>query len=304
MKLPLILVSLVFLMHQQAFSQTNNFAPIGATWYYSDIYDIDYDDTLYITGYNKVESIADTNIGGINSRELKFSFVNPTGGLESEIKYYVYENNEKVYFLIGDKFKLVYDFSGADWFAHDVYYNSGDSTLIEVDSVTMDLYDGVLLKTIHTHINFDYNLLFVSNKIVETMGPLCYMFLYNGADDSFPPSGLRCYADDAIDVQISETMPCDSLTPEITAIHQIKNELGINVYPNPSNGIVFVDCSNINSKDNNILIIDITGKQIYSSQLTAQVVNKIDISSLPNGIYIAQIKNGDGDVDSFKIVKE
>lgn len=87
MKLALILVSLVFLMHQQAFSQTNNFAPIGATWYYSDIYDIDYDDTLDITGCNKVESIADTNIGGINCRELKFSFVNPTGGLEGELMF-------------------------------------------------------------------------------------------------------------------------------------------------------------------------------------------------------------------------
>ncbi|MBK8345732.1 MAG: T9SS type A sorting domain-containing protein [Bacteroidetes bacterium] len=30
----------------------------------------------------------------------------------------------------------------------------------------------------------------------------------------------------------------------------------------------------------------------------------MDISSLPNGIYIAQIKNGDGSLDSFKIVKE
>lgn len=304
MKLPLILVSLFILIHQQAFSQTNNFAPIGATWYYSDIYDIDYDDTLDITGYNKVESIADTTIGGINCRELKFSFVNPTGGLESELMHYVYENNEKVYFLIGDKFKLVYDFSGADWFAHDVYYNFGDSTLIEVDSVTMELYDGVLLKTIHTHINFDYDFFYVTNKIVETIGPLGYMFLYHGTDDSFPPSGLRCYTDDAHDIQISESLPCDSLTPEITAINQIKNELGINVYPNPSNGAIYVDCSNINSNDNNIIIIDITGKQIYSSQLTAQVINKIEISSIPNGLYIAQIKNENGAVDSFKIVKE
>ncbi|MFZ1633388.1 MAG: T9SS type A sorting domain-containing protein, partial [Chitinophagales bacterium] len=76
------------------------------------------------------------------------------------------------------------------------------------------------------------------------------------------------------------------------------------VYPNPSNGTIYVDCSNINSNDNNIFILDITGKQIYSSQLTAQVINKIDISSIPNGLYIAQIANGNGGVDLIKIVKE
>lgn len=53
-----------------------------------------------------------------------------------------------------------------------------------------------------------------------------------------------------------------------------------------------------------MIIIDITGKQIYSTNLTAQVVNKIDISSLSNGLYIMQIKNDNGDVGSFKIVKE
>lgn len=82
-----IFLSLLLFTLKQGFTQTNNFAPLGATWYYSDIYNIDYDYTMYVTGYNKVESIADTNIDGINCRELKFSFVNPTGGLESALMF-------------------------------------------------------------------------------------------------------------------------------------------------------------------------------------------------------------------------
>lgn len=42
-----LIIAIFFI--DRCFSQTNNFAPIGATWYYSDIYDIDYDDTLDIT---------------------------------------------------------------------------------------------------------------------------------------------------------------------------------------------------------------------------------------------------------------
>ncbi len=96
------------------FSQTNNFAPIGATWWYSDIYGIDYDDTLYITGYNKVESMSDATIDGIQCRELEFSFYDASGNLDGEILRYVYENNEKVYFYDEDTFLLVYDFTGED----------------------------------------------------------------------------------------------------------------------------------------------------------------------------------------------
>lgn len=300
---------MLFLLNQLGIAQSNNFAPIGATWYYSDIYDIDYDDTIYITGYNMVESVADTIIEGIACRKLKFTYIDAEGNLNPYTNYhYLYEDSDKVFCLIEDNFKLIYDFSGDNWYAHDILYETGDSVLMEVDSVTMELYDGVLLKTIHTRTNFDGNFYYISNKIVEKMGPLCYLFLYSGTDDSHPPSGLRCYNEDAISIQISAAISCDSLTPEITSIGQVENEFGIQVYPNPTSSELYVQVSNLaNNIQFSVLIFDLTGKllrEINVDSDNSNGINKMDINSLPNGLFIAQIKSNGEIVNSFKIIKE
>jgi|GEM_PF-3303167 len=82
------------------------------------------------------------------------------------------------------------------------------------------------------------------------------------------------------------------------------NESKIQVYPNPNTGEIFVDCTNFNSQDCIIFIYDLTGTLLFSYVLDSNVINKIDINSIPNGLFIAQIKSLGKEVDSFKIVKE
>lgn len=68
----------------------------------------------------------------------------------------------------------------------------------------------------------------------------------------------------------------------------------INVYPNPTDGIIFIDGENIRY----IEISDIAGKIIYMGNNS-----KIDINNFPNGIYLLEIHTQDSNY-KIKLVKE
>jgi len=278
-------VFVTFTYSTYCLAQTNNFAPLGATWYYDDIYDINTDDTIYITGYNQVESISDTLITDKICRKLKFSYVDSEGVLDPENHYYfMYENNEKVYFYLVDRFLLLYDFSGDDWYAQDIYYEFGDSSFISVDSVTFELYDGVLLKTIHTHHDVGSNLFFLSNKIIEKIGPLCYLFLYHGGDDSYRPSNLRCYKDSELDIHINPDFASDSLIPEITDL-QTTLPFNIKIYSYSNT----VQLENI-FEPIEVSLINMLGEKVVNPFIVTTDMS-FNCSNLISGTYIIILKN-------------
>jgi acyl-CoA thioesterase I len=70
----------------------------------------------------------------------------------------------------------------------------------------------------------------------------------------------------------------------------------INIYPNPSNGFIYVP-SNNPEPDTNYIIEDMTGKTVLFGQLI-DTMGEINISSLSSGIYLFHIKN-----KCFKIIK-
>ncbi len=70
------------------------------------------------------------------------------------------------------------------------------------------------------------------------------------------------------------------------------------IYPNPANNTLYV-----NTKENsNYQIVNLLGQSIQSGQLT-NTLSKIDISSLPAGVYFINITNGQA-VQKVKFVKE
>ena len=81
----------------------------------------------------------------------------------------------------------------------------------------------------------------------------------------------------------------------VTGINSIHSEALI-VYPNPASGIVTIAGT---SAKGNLVIYDVTGKQISSYRLNG-TVQTIDVSGLANGIYIASVEEN-GAVKSIRL---
>lgn len=85
-----------------------------------------------------------------------------------------------------------------------------------------------------------------------------------------------------------------------TGIHTNTTLDGINVYPNPNNGTLFVELKN--QSNANIEIHNSLGEVVYKNNLSANT-NALDISELKPGVYFCEIKTENGR-SNYKIVKE
>lgn len=73
------------------------------------------------------------------------------------------------------------------------------------------------------------------------------------------------------------------------------------VYPNPTSGVVNIECEKVNGKQ--IRVYDVYGKVIVS-QNAENELSTIDLSHCANGVYIVRIFNGNETVVTTKIVKQ
>ena len=94
-------------------------------------------------------------------------------------------------------------------------------------------------------------------------------------------------------------------TKSAVAEIQKSNEMKINVYPNPTKGMLRVDITDVEiSKDARIYLYNIQGAMIR--QLTGiSTTNELDISEQPAGVYLMRVILPDrNNVSTYKIIKE
>lgn len=79
------------------------------------------------------------------------------------------------------------------------------------------------------------------------------------------------------------------------------NELSANIsiYPNPTQGMVFVSAQNIQS----VIVYDISGKHIELPEIVASNGTALDFSGVASGMYILEITSLDGEVLRTQVVK-
>jgi len=80
----------------------------------------------------------------------------------------------------------------------------------------------------------------------------------------------------------------------------VKNKLQVSVYPNPANENIFVSL-NSNVKSAQVTISNLSGKVLISTEITAD--NKVDVSSLPMGMYLLTIATNNGS-ETVKFIKQ
>lgn len=88
----------------------------------------------------------------------------------------------------------------------------------------------------------------------------------------------------------------------ITSSSSDQNETGyyINIYPNPSNGIINISYSE-DFTQGDISVVDIHGQVVYSKKLSTDKLQTINLSNLINGVYIVTVIF-DGEITTEKII--
>jgi hypothetical protein len=302
-----IVTILVLLTTLSGFSQ--NFAPPGATWHYNF-------SSVWLFGFTKITQIGDTIIQGIQAQKLEMrgsytfwedgtTFIEQFAGYE-----YTYADQDHVYQLIGNEFKVLYDFTVQ---TNDtiLIYNDGISISPDCDSVGRaivtdtgtEIINGLELRW-YEIVSLETSPFFLNGKIIERIGNITgYLFRQPSECLSINESvdgPFRCYEDDDFPEYKNPLFdePCDF----ITGINELtKANLGLRVFPNPASGVVNVSVSE-NVKVEKVRVYEDSGRVVLekywnqSPQPPSPMGSSIslDVSNLSPGMYLLEVETKDG----------
>lgn len=87
-----------------------------------------------------------------------------------------------------------------------------------------------------------------------------------------------------------------------------EGEYGVSVYPNPADKLVSIEINATNSTDNyTVTVIDVMGRvvanEVILNSASSSMIQNMDISSLPSGLYLVTVKNNDN-IEVTRFVKK
>ena len=207
---------------------------------------------------------------------------------------YVYERDGKLYWwnkILGE-FTVLYDYEAEEGDEWEIKVGT-ESLVMHVDAVQMITYKNQVWRVLSVS---DPEDLF-SGNIVCGIGHLTSFFperlMDNG--DGIRVEGIRCYWSDSKLVFKYGDEDCDAIYDELHGIEEGGPSTGsgtagtFTVYPNPTNGVLFVETRRATSLQNQTYrITNLMGQTIMTGQITAEN-QQIDVSTLPEGMYFITI---------------
>lgn len=281
-----------------------NFAPVGAEWYYSE------DEVFAPPGYESflhVVVLKDTLIQGKSCSKLDCDWLcwNP-GGIQ-----YVYSNEDSVFIFdpAFDDFKLIYAFralAGDSIIIPVLDLDDGviDTVVLTIDSTSFITINNIQLAhqfvTYFVHDSFPgYNgTFYYHSEIFETIGDKEFIFNFPVqasliCDANFS-RGLRCYDDNYIghyETGIAPTCTYTSVSVKEPYVDSLV------LYPNPTSDYLRIKNLPINS--DKIELLDNLGQIIRSYYPNSE----LNLEGVPNGLYFLRITLKNEDYYIQKVIK-
>ncbi|MCB9020648.1 MAG: T9SS type A sorting domain-containing protein [Chitinophagales bacterium] len=228
-----ILLFTLLLSSLSIYSQTNEFAPVGARWWYEFTGGLPFEPP---SGYYSIECVKDTVFNDTACKYLKSYSVIDGATIENE-NFFLYQNEDTIFYLIdtllGQKidttFQVLYIFNaeiGASWPVGYGDYTGvsmaipcmdDEANYLVVDAYTMENINGVELKRISYFTDFSESdsywvmegnayEIFGSTKYLLPLPLLCFT-------EDYYPNQLRCYEDKNIGlVKLTEEDNCEVIT--------------------------------------------------------------------------------------------
>jgi len=256
------------------------------------------------------------SISALNGPDIEYfpagSFSICGFGSQAECTYHHIDENGFLYYGWSDadyfipySDPLVYvplPFEYGQTFTDEYYYENEVGSLIIEGNVdmTVDGYGTLLLPSdtfalayrVHGNIN---ETVVVSGEIEQSYGREASLFFVPGYPGPIVLSsaGELLIQDIGQPIEITITTYLESFNiPLSTDQEQATNFL--NLYPNPTNGILNISLEN-HHENFSVIISDLQGRVVYSGipESRANNLKELDLSALKNGVYILKIGYGD-----------
>jgi len=279
------------------------FAPIGAEWYYSELFAFSGN-----KNYIKFTAEKDTFIFGETCRKIikrhKLE-CNDRPRIE-----YLFSRNDTVFFLdtVFHEFQILYDFNATatdSWIIKlKAREQDIDTLTITVDSVSITQINAQDLKALYVTYNKNKTETY-SSTIIEKIGDIKYLFNWNPWDnaacDGNFTNGVRCYQD--ADIGLYSTGIADSCdyTYIWTGIDNVEFKTQIELYPNPAYDFVEIKVSDLSEFQ--IKLFDLNGRLLKSDK-TFDSSYKLDLSEIAKGFYMILLQNKNQIIGYRKMIKE
>lgn len=288
-------IIILFCFYNHLYCQ--GFAPIGATWYYSEGFVFSGD-----IGYSKIESIGDTIINSKSCKILKKSKIEGCSN-RSYIELFHENDSGEVFFYDNDLgiFQKLYDFNsgvGESWNIKLAFYDGTELKIVDsikyyVDSISYININGYNLKIFHTKVetyrNY-YEVYHSKSKIIENIGDVDYMFPWSlwFCDDNII-SGLRCYEDNIIGFYSTGIVDSCNYTYHWTGLRkETLDKSDLLIYPNPAKDLININVKGIS--EFHFEIFDQSGRIIQSGVSFDSTIQR-NISVIKAGFYFVRIYN-------------
>lgn len=302
MKLHLFVASFLLLCQINK-SLSQDFAPVGAKWYYTEKYYMSGD-----IGYLYAESVKDTIVNGKECRKIINGIINCA--FESGINY-VYQEDSIAYFFNKktDSFQILHNFKakkGDTW--ETVFYvmDELDTLKATVDSAyTVNINGYELIRQIIKYSRRDENPLdnwYYFAEVTERIGDSYFLFnLYSTSFvcDGNWSEGLRCYEDPEFGFYSTGIAESCTFTYEYVGINNHHSDNEVNIYPNPTPNWIDIEC---NTKGKSIVfLLDLYGKCLRKFEVYGNA--RLDMTGYSKGFYILKISDTDKNLITRKVIK-
>ncbi|MFA9392377.1 MAG: T9SS type A sorting domain-containing protein [Prolixibacteraceae bacterium] len=296
----------LFLFHFESVAQ--EFAPVGASWYYSEW---QFDGMPILENFLHIECEKDTLYEGQLCKKLvKNRRIWCNDRPETE---YIFTRNDTVFFFDPNysEFQVLYDFNaerGDGWDIKLVNYanEDPDTVHIVVDSTDIFVVNELSLKRLFVTYTINYAQgkfePKYSSTIVEYIGDTDYLFNYLPFSamtcDANGSGGLRCYSDSLIgEYSTHIANSCDEIVLW-SSNEEYRDDLGLRISVLPSGNSLMLNQAG--SVANQFKIFSINGKLLNWGVV---IDRTIDIHQLSNGIFVLQLIKEDGKFISTRFMK-
>lgn len=291
---------------QLSISQSYEWAPIGAKWWYAQ-----WSFSGYDRSFASIRSVKDTVLQGQNCRVLELYFANSDSDPGTKVlSTYTYKQNGVVRYTTSpdEPLRTLYHFNAQVGDTVVVYpweQFDTDSLYYAIDSIEVATISGKSIKVMHTSIveAISSDSYYMSTTWYAGIGSALFFMPQFGAMDPPLTGELRCYEEDSLGLVNILGIPCDS-TISVGISNTVSSGERLRISPNPGGNQIKVQVAKaVISPPMYLRVIHIDGRVVVHEKMLLEE-QTISTSAWPAGLYLVEVYHENDLLERKKWIKQ